>query len=54
MIGREDLDLFTFADDPATALRLLQTWLGAEPEAKTPAFASSRTSGAGSHDAPEE
>lgn len=54
MIGREDLDLFTFADDPATALRLLQTWLTAEPEAKTPAFASSRTPGAGSRDAPEK
>ena len=46
MISREDLDLFTFVDDPAAALRLLQGWLGAEPEAVTPAFASSRTSGA--------
>jgi len=48
MIGREDLDLLTFADDPATALGLLQRWLRPEPEAVTPAFASSRTSGAGS------
>jgi uncharacterized protein (TIGR00730 family) len=44
MIAREDLDLFTFADDPATALALLQGWLRPEPEAATPAFASSRTS----------
>ncbi|BDG02906.1 LOG family protein [Anaeromyxobacter oryzae] len=43
MISREDLDLFTFADDPATALGLLQSWLRPEPEAVTPAFASSRT-----------
>ncbi len=46
MIAREDLDLFTFADDPATALRLLQGWLVPEPEPEAPAFASSRTSGA--------
>jgi uncharacterized protein (TIGR00730 family) len=46
MISREDLDLFTFADDPATALGLLQTWLRPEPEPVTPAFASSRTSAA--------
>ena len=43
-IAREDLDLFSFADDPATALALLQGWLKPEPEAVTPAFASSRTS----------
>jgi uncharacterized protein (TIGR00730 family) len=45
-ISRADLDLFTFVDDPATALGLLQSWLRPEPEAVTPAFASSRTSGA--------
>jgi uncharacterized protein (TIGR00730 family) len=43
MISREDLDLFTFADDPPAALGLLQSWLRPEPEAVTPAFASSRT-----------
>jgi uncharacterized protein (TIGR00730 family) len=53
-ISREDLDLFTFADDPATALGLLQSWLQPEPEAVTPAFASSRTSGAKSGGAPGE
>jgi uncharacterized protein (TIGR00730 family) len=42
-ISREDLALFTFADDTATALRLLQGWLTAEPEPVTPAFAASRT-----------
>ena len=36
MISHEDLDLFTFADDPATALGLLQSWLQAEPPAATP------------------
>jgi uncharacterized protein (TIGR00730 family) len=45
MIAREDLGLFTFADDPATALNLLTSWLGEAPEAAMPAFASSRTSG---------
>ena len=52
MIAREDLDLFTFADDPDTALGLLQRWLRPEPEGVTPAFADSRTSGAGVGDAP--
>jgi len=52
MISREDLDLFTFADDPAAALGLLQSWLRPEPEAVTPAFAGSRT--AGSDGAPDE
>jgi uncharacterized protein (TIGR00730 family) len=33
MIAPEDLDLFTFADDPETALRLLQGWLEGEPAA---------------------
>src|SRR5512146_1283316 len=37
-IAREDLDLFTFADDPDTALGLLRSWLRPEPEEPTPAF----------------
>jgi uncharacterized protein (TIGR00730 family) len=44
MIGREDLELFQYADDPATALALLQAGLAAEPEEATPAFARSHTS----------
>jgi uncharacterized protein (TIGR00730 family) len=43
MISAEDLGLFQFADDPASALRLLQTGLAAEPERSCPAFAHSRT-----------
>ena len=43
MISREDLDLFQYADDPVTALGLLQVGLAAEPEESTPAFARSRT-----------
>jgi len=43
MIGREDLELFQYADDPATALRLLQARLEAGPEVAAPAFARSRT-----------
>ena len=43
MISAEDLGLFQFADDPASALRLLQTGLAAEPERSSPAFAHSRT-----------
>ena len=43
MIDREDLSLFQFADDPATALGLLQTGIAAELEEKTPAIAHSRT-----------
>jgi uncharacterized protein (TIGR00730 family) len=53
MIAREDLALLTYADDPDTALRLLQGWLLPEPEAPVPAFASSRTSDAGPGDARE-
>ena len=41
-ISPEDLDLFTFADDPATAMSLLQGWLKGEPEAGTPALPTSR------------
>ncbi len=47
-IAREDLDLFTFADDPATALGLLQSWLRVEPEEPSPAIAPSRYAGEGS------
>ena len=44
MINREDLALFQFADDPATALGLLQAGIAAELEETTPAIAHSRTS----------
>jgi uncharacterized protein (TIGR00730 family) len=43
MINREDLALFQFADDPATALGLLQAGIVAELEEATPAIAHSRT-----------
>jgi uncharacterized protein (TIGR00730 family) len=43
MIDREDLALFRFADDPATALGLLQAGIAAELEEATPAIAHSRT-----------
>ena len=43
MIDREDLALFQFADDPATALGLLQAGIGRELEEATPAIAHSRT-----------
>jgi uncharacterized protein (TIGR00730 family) len=43
MIEREDLALFQFADDPATALGLLQAGITAELEQATPAIAHSRT-----------
>ncbi len=48
-IDREDLRLFEYADDPATALGMLQARLRGEPEAETPGFAHSqapRSSGA--------
>jgi uncharacterized protein (TIGR00730 family) len=44
MIDREDLDLFHFADDPQTALRLLKKRLAHEAEEAMPAFAHSRAS----------
>ena len=44
MISREDLALFQFADDPATALALLQAGIVAEPEEAAPALAHSRMS----------
>ncbi len=43
MIDRKDLDLFQYADDPATALRLLQARLEPGAEVEVPAFARSRT-----------
>ncbi len=44
MIAQKDLALFRFADDPATALALLQAGIAPEVEAPTPAIAHSRTS----------
>ena len=44
MISREDLELFQYADDPATALKLLQAGLQAVPEETMPAFAHSKAS----------
>ena len=41
-IAAEDLRLIQFADDPATALQLLQASLTHEPETSGPAFAHSR------------
>jgi uncharacterized protein (TIGR00730 family) len=43
MINREDLALFQFADDPASALGLLQAGIATELEEATPAIAHSRT-----------
>ncbi len=43
MIDGKDLELFQYADEPATALRLLQTRLEPGPEVAAPAFAHSRT-----------
>jgi uncharacterized protein (TIGR00730 family) len=45
MISQEDLALLQYADDPATALGLLQAGLAAEPEDATPAFAHSCPTG---------
>jgi len=42
VISEEDNRLFQFADDPTTALALLQAGLAVEPEVSTPAFAHSR------------
>jgi uncharacterized protein (TIGR00730 family) len=41
MIDRTDLDLFQYADDPATALRLLQERLADRPGEEVPALARS-------------
>ena len=43
MIDRQDLALFRFADDPATALALLQSGMAPATETETPAIAHSRT-----------
>jgi uncharacterized protein (TIGR00730 family) len=43
MIDPADLELFQYADDPVTALRLLQSRLGVQTEVPTPGFAHSRT-----------
>ena len=43
MISAEDLQLFQYVDDPASALGLLQAGLVTEPEGATPSFARSRT-----------
>ena len=42
MIGAEDLKLFRFVDDPATALEALQGSIEVDTEEKTPAFACTR------------
>jgi uncharacterized protein (TIGR00730 family) len=42
MISRGDLDLFAFADDPGSALKLLQGVIEVSTSEKTPAFAPSR------------
>jgi uncharacterized protein (TIGR00730 family) len=47
VIDRRDLELFSFADDPEAALRLLQAKLPLPHGPTTPAFAKSRTSGDG-------
>ena len=44
VISREDLKLFAFADDPGSALKLLQTAVDVGADEKTPAFAQSRCS----------
>jgi predicted Rossmann-fold nucleotide-binding protein len=43
MIDGDDLGLFQFADDPATALRILQAELASTSGEAVPAFARSRT-----------
>ena len=43
MIASEDLALFQFADDPTTALGLLQAGIEMEPDEATPAIAHSKT-----------
>ena len=42
MIGSEDLNLFKFVDDPASALKALQDSIEADTAEKTPAFACTR------------
>jgi uncharacterized protein (TIGR00730 family) len=45
MIAPDDLRLFQYVDDPASALAMLQARLSDEPGDAMPAFARSRTSG---------
>jgi uncharacterized protein (TIGR00730 family) len=45
MIDPDDLALFHFADDPATALALLQAGLPVEPDEPAPSFTHSQTPG---------
>jgi hypothetical protein len=47
MIDREDLGLFEYADDPATALARLKERLAPEAEGEPPAFARSRVGSRG-------
>jgi uncharacterized protein (TIGR00730 family) len=42
MVDRQDLSLFQYADDPATALAQLQSALHPDPEQASPGFAHSR------------
>lgn len=50
VVSQKDLDLFQFADDPGTALQILQAGLGLEMAEATPAIAKSRTSWQPRHD----
>jgi predicted Rossmann-fold nucleotide-binding protein len=43
VVSEEDLHLFQYADDPATALQLLQSGLEPPVQETTPAFAHSQT-----------
>ena len=43
MVDADDLELFQYADDPATAFHLLQTTLVECPDEPVPGFASSRS-----------
>ena len=43
MVSREDLELFKFADDPASALAILQAGIEADLKQATPSIARSRT-----------
>jgi len=47
MVSPEDLALFQYADDPHSALALLQQALSAEPGESTPSFAHSRVGTSG-------
>ena len=47
MISREDLNLFQYADDPPTALGILQAELADKKEEATPTLARSRTAARG-------